>query len=197
MIGRVLAFAGGLAGAAGLSQYPEFAQQYTQRLAGQVAALETVVSDFDQSAAAAGYTREEALEQLTGTPFLDARRADMRRAFVRYEALSADYALLTAASPFEKMLMPHRLGDAETFRGTLGDYELAMPLTTAGVASAGTGFIAGWGVIAGLLRVLTWPFRRRRRPAGPAGANASVQNFYEVIADRDDDGDDRGPFSRR
>lgn len=39
MIGRVLALAGGLSGAVGLSQFPEFSQQYLQRLAGQVDAL--------------------------------------------------------------------------------------------------------------------------------------------------------------
>ncbi|MBU0778826.1 MAG: DUF2937 family protein, partial [Alphaproteobacteria bacterium] len=33
---RALALIGGLAGGAALSQYPEFSQQYLQRLAGQV-----------------------------------------------------------------------------------------------------------------------------------------------------------------
>jgi len=32
---RAVTFAGGLAGAVGLSQFPEFSQQYTQRLAGR------------------------------------------------------------------------------------------------------------------------------------------------------------------
>ena len=55
---KILAVAGGLAGAAGLSQYPEFSQQYTQRLAGQVDALGLVVADFEASA----------LRQSGGTP---------------------------------------------------------------------------------------------------------------------------------
>ena len=60
MIGKVLALAGGVAGAAGLSQYPEFSQQYIQRLAGQVDALTVVVADFDRSALANGLSRAAA-----------------------------------------------------------------------------------------------------------------------------------------
>ena len=51
---KFLAIAGGLAGAAGLSQYPEFSQQYTQRLGGQVDALSEVVADFEASAMRCG-----------------------------------------------------------------------------------------------------------------------------------------------
>ena len=47
MITRTLVLAGGVAGAAILSQFPEYAQQYTQRLGGAVDALGQVVADFD------------------------------------------------------------------------------------------------------------------------------------------------------
>ncbi len=161
MIGRVLAMIGGLSGAAGLSQYPEFSQQYTQRLAGQVQALEVVVSDFETTAARSGLSREAALAELTGTAFLAERGQDMARTIDRYEGLQADYDRLTSASPFEKMLMPHRLADGETFRGTWGDYEPAVPLTTAGAVSTIAGFFGGWLVIALLLWAVTAPFRRR------------------------------------
>ena len=43
---------GGLTGAAGLSQLPEFSQQYLQRLAGQVDELTRQVVEFDQTALA-------------------------------------------------------------------------------------------------------------------------------------------------
>ncbi|MCR9068461.1 MAG: DUF2937 family protein [Rhodobacteraceae bacterium] len=161
MLTRILAIVGGLSGAAGLSQYPEFAQQYTQRLAGQVQALEVVVTDFDATAERSGLSRDEALAEMTGTQFLADRGEDMARTITRYEGLQSDYALLTAASPFEKMLMPHRLADGETFRGTWGDYEPAVPLTPAGAASAAVGYVAGWSIIAMLIWVLTAPFRGR------------------------------------
>ncbi|MEL7345872.1 MAG: DUF2937 family protein, partial [Pseudomonadota bacterium] len=82
---RILALAGGLAGAAGMSQFPEYSQQYTQRLAGAVDELSTVVADFDASALASGLTRQEALAQLSGTEFLDRRQADMTRTLTRYD----------------------------------------------------------------------------------------------------------------
>jgi hypothetical protein len=89
MIIRAAALAGGLAGAAGLSQYPAFTQQYTQHLAGRIEALSVVTADFDASAARAGLTRDEALAQMTGTDFLEDRRADMTRAFARLDRLTA------------------------------------------------------------------------------------------------------------
>ena len=165
MFTRILAVIGGLSGAATLSQYPEFAQQYTQRLAGQVQALSVVVGDFEASADRSGLTRDAALAQMTGTPFLADRGQDMTRAITRYEGLRTDYARLTTATPFEKMLMPHRLGDGETLRGTWGDYEPAVPLTAAGAVSAAAGYLAGWVAIALTVWVMTAPFRRRRKRA--------------------------------
>ncbi|NRB05388.1 MAG: DUF2937 family protein, partial [Rhodobacteraceae bacterium] len=47
MLGRAIALAGGLAGGLSLSQFPEFSQQYLQRLGGAVDALAVVVTDFD------------------------------------------------------------------------------------------------------------------------------------------------------
>ncbi|WP_254684706.1 DUF2937 family protein [Sulfitobacter sp. JL08] len=87
MITRTLVLAGGVASAATLSQFPEYAQQYTQRLGGAVDALGQVVADFDASAAAEGLTREQALAQMTGTAFVERRRDDMQRSFARHARL--------------------------------------------------------------------------------------------------------------
>ncbi|EAR50388.1 prolyl-tRNA synthetase [Oceanicola granulosus HTCC2516] len=168
---RTLAMAGGVAGAMALSQYPEFTTQYTQRLAGQIDALETVAADFDATAARSGLTREAALAQMTGTAFLDDRRADMTRTFRRYEALSDSYAALAAASPVERMLMPHRLGDPETVAGTWENFVPALPLSLPGALAAGAGYLAGWSLVGGLLALLLRPLRRPRRLAPrPAAA---------------------------
>ena len=158
---RLLALAGGVAGAAALSQYPEFSQQYTQRLAGQVDALTTVVMDFDSSALEAGLGREAALAQMTGTDFLTARQSDMRSTFARHAVLSDTLAQLRAASPFERMQMPHRLTDTATFQATWSDYQPAMPLTTAGLASAGVGGFSGWALVTALLAGCRRVFSRK------------------------------------
>ncbi len=162
---RVLTLAGGLAGAATLSQYPEFSQQYLQRLAGQVDALTVVVRDFDRSALEAGLGRDEALAEMTGAPFLDLRQADMRRTFARHAVLSDDLATLRAASPLARLTMPQRLGDTATLRATLADFAPAAPLSVAGLAAGVGGFAGGAALMTVLLGVILLPFRRRPVPA--------------------------------
>ena len=66
---KILTLAGGVAGAVALSQFPEFSQQYLQRLSGAVDELRTQVVAFDTLATAAGITREEALAELDGSTF--------------------------------------------------------------------------------------------------------------------------------
>lgn len=159
---RVLTIAGGLAGAAGLSQYPEFSQQYTQRLAGQVDALSEVVADFEASALRSGLTRTQAFEQMVGTQFLEDRQADMRRTFTRHAALSDNLEQLRAASAMQRLTMPQRLMDSETLQKTWTDFAPAVPLSASGAVAAGAGFVGGWAVLAALLALLAWPFRRKR-----------------------------------
>ncbi len=158
---RILSVAGGLLGAAGLSQYPEFSQQYTQRLGGQVDALTVVVADFEASAMRSGLTRTQAFDQMTGTAFLQDRQDDMRRTFTRHAVLSDNLATLQNASAMDRLMMPHRITDTETFARTWDAYAPAVPLNAPGAVAAGVGFVGGWAIIGGLLSLLAWPFRRR------------------------------------
>lgn len=157
---KILSLAGGVAGAVTLSQAPEFSQQYMQRLAGQVDALTVVAVDFDRSALASGLGREEALQQMVGTAFLAARQVDMRRTFARHARLSENLLALRAAGPVERLAMPHRLADTETFAATWGDFAPAVPVTVAGALAGGAGFLAGWGILAAVLAGCAWPLRR-------------------------------------
>lgn len=161
---RVLCLLGGLAGGAGLSQYPEFSQQYLQRLAGQVDALTEVVKDFDASALAAGLGREQALEQMTGTPFLESRQGDMRRTFARHARLAENLIVLRDAGPMARLTLPHRMGDTATLRATWADFTPAVPVSVAGAATTGAGFVAGWGLLAALFAALARPFRKSAQP---------------------------------
>lgn len=156
MILRAVIFAAGLTGAAGLSQFPEYSQQYVQRLGGAVDALGQVVADFDASAIAEGLTREAALEHLQGTPFLDRRQGDMTAAMARHARLAGHLDAMRAAGPFMRAYHIGRL-DPEIARATWADFQPAMPLTFAGAVFGGTGFLAGIllaGAFLGLLRRL-------------------------------------------
>ena len=164
MILRALTLAGGLTGAAGLSQFPEFSQQYMQRLGGQVDELARQVEAFDQTALTDGMGREEMLQAMAQTPLVAPQEAMWRRTFARHARLSENLMILQKASPLERLAMPHRMADTATVQAVWDDFTPAMPLSVAGAASAGTGFLGGWAAFATLFAVLAWPFRRAATP---------------------------------
>ena len=152
---------GGLFLAAAASQFPEFSQQYVQRMGGAVDELEKVVTAFDRAATASNLTREEALNELSGTEFLDRRQSDMRFTIGRYERLKRDYANLRDASAVERVRYINGFTDAELFTRTMDDFEPAVPLTPDSAAFTGSGFLAGFGAVFGASRLM----RRRRARA--------------------------------
>ena len=159
---RVLAILGGVSGAVALSQFPEFSQQYLQRLAGKADALAQVTAEFDATAAKNGLTREAALLSLTGSQVALDHQTDLRADFARSATLTENLTSLRAASPLARLTMPQRFGDTETLQATWADFRPAIPATTDGAITAGIGYAAGWGGVAGLWSLLSRPFRRRR-----------------------------------
>ncbi len=162
MLQKLILAASLATGVAG-SQFPEFSQQYLQRLGGQYDALAQIARDFDASATRAGLTRDAALAEITGSTFQDAHRADMENAFARLEKISADLTLLRAASPLERMALPHRFRDSETFAATWADFKPAVPVTFDGAIATAIGFLAGLIGLNTLLAALRWPFRNRKQ----------------------------------
>ena len=63
---RTLGIVGGLALGLCLSQFPEYAQQYTQRLGGAVDELRIITSEFEVAAREAGLTLEQAIWRMAG-----------------------------------------------------------------------------------------------------------------------------------
>lgn len=172
---RILTLVAGLAGAAGLSQFPEFSQQYLQRLAGRVDELAVFVADFDASAEGVGLSRDQALDALTGGPFQEARQTDMRATIARYDRLGADLAALRGASVVQRVLQPQRFTDPEIAQAAWQDFKPAVPVTATGLGFAAAGFVAGGGVLAFVLALLRWPFRRLRRQRAERRANRDVR----------------------
>lgn len=152
----------GLSGAAGLSQFPEFSQQYMQRLGGQVDELTRQVVDFDQTALADGMGREKMLQAMAQTPLVASQEPMWRRTFARHARLSENLMILRDASPMERLAMPHRMADTATVEAVWRDFTPAMPLSAAGAVAAGTGFLGGWAGLAVIISALQMPFRRER-----------------------------------
>jgi hypothetical protein len=157
---RALCLIGGLTGAAGLSQAPEFSQQYIQRLGGQVDELTRLAKDFDDTALADGLGREEMLQAMATTPLVESQAAMWRRTFARQARLSENLMILRDATPMQRLAMPHRMSDTATISAVWNDFTPAVPLSVAGAASAGTGFLGGWAGFAAIFALFSWPLRR-------------------------------------
>jgi len=165
LLRRLIAGIGGLALATTLSQFPEYAQQYTQRLGGAVDELRVIAEEFDRAAAEGGLDRQAALQRFNASndDFLAGRGNSMSATFQRYDMLSATLAQIEGAGPVERLQSLPAYLDSDIGRRTLENYKPAMPVTMEGILYAGSGFILGYLVLSALVRLIGMPFRRRGR----------------------------------
>lgn len=164
---RIIAGLGGLGLAVTLSQFPEYAQQYTQRLGGAVDELRVIAEDFDRAAVEGGLDRATALGRYEGAndDFLAGRGTAMTATFERYAALQATLRRIEGAGAVERFQSLPAYLDSEIGQRTLENYRPAVPVTMEGILYAGGGFILGYLVLSGLWRLVMLPFRRRRYAA--------------------------------
>ncbi|RYG27757.1 MAG: DUF2937 family protein [Burkholderiales bacterium] len=161
---RTVAMIGGVALAVVLSQFPEYAQQYTQRLGGAVDELRIVTEDFDRAAVSGGLSRAQALERYNASndDFLAGRGTSMTATFQRFEQLSNTLAEVQGAGPYERFQSLPFYFDTDIGRRTLESFKPAVPVTLEGFAYAGAGFVLGYLVLSALWRLCALPFKRRR-----------------------------------
>lgn len=157
---KTLTMIGGLAGAVTLSQFPEFSQQYMQRLSGARTELKVITTGFDLAAKAAGYTRGEALEKMGGSDFQNDLRDQMQGNFDRYERLDAAYTSLKGSEPLMRLTKVWHFRDTDLVKRTWDDFRPAVPVTADGLLCAGIGFVAGWLLLSLVLGAFLRPFRR-------------------------------------
>lgn len=173
MITRALTLAAGLTGAAGLSQFPEFSQQYMQRLGGAVDELSRQVDRYGADAEAAGLPLETYLQRLGAEgPLARTQAANMASDIARLADLSEALTTLQGAGPFMRAKLATHIGDRAVAERAMQSFKPALPLTFEGVSFAGAGFFAGWlalGIALWFLkkswrtaRALLFPGRRSR-----------------------------------
>jgi hypothetical protein len=162
---RSLGLVGGLALGVALSQFPEYAQQYTQRLGGAVDELRVITTDFDHAAAEAGLSREQALEryQHSADQFLAGRGTSMAATFARYGQLTATLAELKGADALRRFRSLPSYLDSDIGARTLDNFQPAVPVTAEGLTYAAAGLAVGYIVVSALYSLVMLPFRRRRR----------------------------------
>ncbi len=169
MILRSLALAGGLTGAAGLSQFPEFSQQYMQRLGGAVDELKVITDQYDRDAQSAGLELPDYIEALSEEGDLSKTQAGNMQAHVnRYQTLSTALTSLQGAGPFMRARLAAHMADQGVAARAYEDFKPAIPVTFEGAVFAGTGFLGGWLGASALFALMqafwnsvTGVFRRR------------------------------------
>ena len=162
---RSLSVLGGLLLGVALSQFPEYAQQYTQRLGGAVDELKVITTSFDAAATSSGLTREQAIERYAKSPdsFLAGRGSDMTQTYARYALLSDTLAEIRGADPWQRVRLLPRYLDTDIGARTLDNFQPAVPVTTEGFLYAGAGLLLGYALVSILYAFLMVPFRRPRR----------------------------------
>jgi hypothetical protein len=170
-LGRLVVGVAAATGALAASQFPEFAQQYRQRLGGALEEMRQVVAEFDADAARNELTREEALGRYRNAeePFLRDQGTSVGGSIERYEELTAQRVRLESAPALMRPVVILRNPDARVIRGAWQDYEPGLPTTPAGLVWAALGFFLLGGLVS-LLRQLGGIARRRSTelPSGSA-----------------------------
>jgi hypothetical protein len=158
LIRKTIFFLFGLTGAVLLSQFPEFFQQYAQRVGGHLSELNHQVGELENRAALDGKDTGAYLRHLTDSEDRAVRREGRNLVALveRRDRLTTAYEVLATADPWWRA--PHFLRHIDwTIAGaTLQSYRLAMPITAESALYSAAGFLLGI-ILYGLL------FRRRRR----------------------------------
>jgi hypothetical protein len=160
---RALSILGGLALGFGFAQFPEYAQQYEQRLGGAVDELRIIVDDFDRGAASFGLSREDALLRYAASPdgFLQDRGLSMRMTIARYERLRADLTQLQSAGAIQRAQLLPRYLDSDVGARALENFQPSVPATGEALAWGLAGTAVGYLILYPFFGFLTLPFRWR------------------------------------
>ena len=142
LIDRLCVVAGAFVG----SQIPQFMQQYTQRLAGHVEALQKLLNQLRQIASLSNKSLEQYIQKFkdnTDPDFI--QQGDFMQGILsRWEELQQTLNHLTQSSIwlrpyyFLKDLQP------DIAHSTLDSYQPGLSLTVEGLCYAGAGMIIGW-----------------------------------------------------
>ena len=161
-----------IAGAAGLSQFPEFFRQYVQRLGGRFDQAAVQEERIVAAAREHGLATQDYVQRLLANTDAVARSEghNVLAALTDAERLRTAYQALVGASPLERPFVWLRHFDDSVARATLDQFVPALPLSAEGIVYAGIGMLIGLALLAGIqrtLRMTTVRPRRRHRPVWP------------------------------
>jgi hypothetical protein len=155
----------GLFFAIAASQLPEYAQQYRQRLGGAIDELNTLIERFNAEAAQSGMNEDQGVAHLQQSDdrFVQQRGDQMRDTIMRRGRLEKQAQDFANSGPVGRLLVLAEDFDPKIAARAYQAYEPAVPTTSEGFVAALIGFVFGGG----LIHLVAWPIRRRRRRAEP------------------------------
>jgi hypothetical protein len=161
-----------IAGAAGLSQFPEFFRQYVQRLGGRFDQAAVQEERIVAAAREHGLATQDYVQRLLANADTVAQSEgrNVLAALSDAERLRTAYQALVGASPLERPVVWVRHLDDSVARATLDQFVPAIPLSIEAVVYAGIGMLIGLIILSGLergSRLFTMRRRPRRRPTWP------------------------------
>lgn len=144
------------------SQIPQFMQQYTQRLAGHVEALQKLINQLQQIASFSHKTLNQYIQKFRESTDPDfTRQGDFMQGIItRWEELNQTLEHLTQ-SPF--WLRPYYfLKDfqPDIARSTFDSYQPGFNLTIEGLCYAGAGMILGWALFQMISKIIAFGYTR-------------------------------------
>lgn len=153
------------------TQLPEFVEQYRQRLGGAIDELAATVARFDSDSAQQGLTQSGGIDRLkaNGDHFVAQRGEQMQDDVSRLQRLRQMQERFRSDGQVMRLANFVTGFDPKLARGTMRDYEPAVPTTVEALVLGGFGFVFGGG----LVHLLGRPLSRRRRKAN-AEATQSV-----------------------
>jgi hypothetical protein len=143
------------------AQFPEYAQQYRQRLGGAIDELNAIITRFDQDAAQSGLSEPDGIARLQHNPdvFVQGRGDQMREIVARRDKLEKQSQIYTDGGSVKRVWELATQADPYIAWRAYESFEPGVPVTTEGFVSAAIGFVVGWG----LIRLLGWPIERHHR----------------------------------
>jgi len=143
------------------AQFPEYAQQYRQRLGGALDELNAIVARFDADAAQHGLSEPEGVTHLQQNPdsFVRARGDQMKDVITRRNKLQDQAKVFADDGSFKRVWELVTQADPPIAWRAYQSFEPGVPVTAEGFVSALIGFFIGGG----LIRLLGWPIERHHR----------------------------------
>lgn len=161
LLDRVLCVVGAVA----FSQFPEFVQQYLQRLGGHLDEARRLVAKFTETAAQSNLTLPEFIDRTAANadPAVAKLGGVMQDTVERVNELSFANAAIHNASIWERPFVFLRHVDGEIARATWSIYQPAVPTTTEGLVYALAGVVVVLCIYYGAIKAPAQAALRARR----------------------------------